>query len=70
MIVLGLAFFQKELLGVGQDIYNSSFNATAWLGSAAGYLIITLPDDPPGHLPGAQAAQRPDERGRMMEEAR
>ncbi len=43
VIVLGLAFFQKELLGVGRDIYNSSFNATAWLGSAAGYLIITLP---------------------------
>lgn len=43
VIVLGLAFFQKELLGVGRDIYNSTFNATAWLGSAAGYLIITLP---------------------------
>jgi His/Glu/Gln/Arg/opine family amino acid ABC transporter permease subunit len=41
--VLGLAFFQKELLGVGRDIYNSTFNATAFLGSAAGYLIITLP---------------------------
>lgn len=43
VIVLGLAFNQKELLGVGRDIYNSTFNATAWLGSAAGYLIITLP---------------------------
>lgn len=41
--VLGLAFYQKELLGVGRDIYNSTFNATAFLGSAAGYLIITLP---------------------------
>ena len=26
VIVLGLAFFQKELLGVGRDIYNSWFN--------------------------------------------
>jgi polar amino acid transport system permease protein len=43
VIVLGLAFAQKELLGVGRDIYNSEFNATAWLGSAAGFLIITLP---------------------------
>jgi polar amino acid transport system permease protein len=43
VVVLGLAFSQKELLGTGRDIYNSTFNATAWLGSAAGYLIITLP---------------------------
>ena len=43
VIVLGLAFHQKELLGVGRDIYQSSFNATAWLGSAAGFLVITLP---------------------------
>lgn len=41
--VLGLAFFQKELLGAGKDIYSSTANATAFLGSAAGYLIITLP---------------------------
>ncbi len=41
--VLGLTVAQKELLGVGRDIYSSSFDATAWLGSAAGYLIITLP---------------------------
>jgi His/Glu/Gln/Arg/opine family amino acid ABC transporter permease subunit len=41
--VLGLVFFQKELLGVGKDIYSTTFNATAFLGSAAGYLIITLP---------------------------
>jgi polar amino acid transport system permease protein len=43
VVVLGLAFSQKELLGTGRDIYNSTFNATAWLGSAAGYLIITMP---------------------------
>jgi len=41
--VLGLTVAQKELLGIGRDIYSSSFDATAWLGAAAGYLIITLP---------------------------
>jgi His/Glu/Gln/Arg/opine family amino acid ABC transporter permease subunit len=43
VFVLGLTIAQKELLGVGRDIYASTFDATAWLGSAAGYLIITLP---------------------------
>ena len=38
-----LAFAQKELLGVGREIYSATFNATAWLGSAAGFLIVTLP---------------------------
>lgn len=41
--VLGLTIAQKELLGIGRDIYSSTFDATAWLGAAAGYLIITLP---------------------------
>jgi len=41
--VLGLTVAQKELLGIGRDIYSSTFDATAWLGAAAGYLIITLP---------------------------
>ena len=41
--VLGLTIAQKELLGVGRDIYSSSFDATAWLGAAAGFLVITLP---------------------------
>jgi His/Glu/Gln/Arg/opine family amino acid ABC transporter permease subunit len=41
--VLGLALSQKELLGVGRTIYSNTFNATAWLGAAAGFLIITLP---------------------------
>jgi His/Glu/Gln/Arg/opine family amino acid ABC transporter permease subunit len=41
--VLGLTFAQKELLGFGRDIYSSTFDATAFLGSAAGYLIITIP---------------------------
>jgi His/Glu/Gln/Arg/opine family amino acid ABC transporter permease subunit len=43
VFVLGLTIAQRELLGVGRGIYASSFDATAWLGSAAGYLIITLP---------------------------
>jgi len=43
VVVLGLAFAQKELLGVGREIYSATFNATAWLGSAAGFLIVTLP---------------------------
>ena len=41
--VLGLTLAQKELLGVGRDIYNTTFDATAFLGSAIGYLVITLP---------------------------
>ncbi len=43
VIVLGLTLQQKELLGVARDLYSSTFDATAWLGAAAGYLIITLP---------------------------
>ncbi len=41
--VLGLTLAQKELLGVSRNFYSSTFDATAWLGAAAGYLIITLP---------------------------
>ena len=41
--ILGLTVAQKELLGISRDIYSSSFDATAWLGAAAGYLIITIP---------------------------
>lgn len=41
--VLGLALSQKELLGVGRTIYTGTFDATAWLGAAGGFLIITLP---------------------------
>ena len=41
--VLGLTLAEKELLGVGRDLYSSLFDATAFLGSAAGYLIITIP---------------------------
>jgi len=41
--ILGLTVAQKELLGISRDIYSSSFDATAWFGAAAGYLIITIP---------------------------
>jgi His/Glu/Gln/Arg/opine family amino acid ABC transporter permease subunit len=41
--VLGLTFAQQELMSAGREIYASSGNATAFLGSAAGYLAITLP---------------------------
>ena len=41
--VLGLTVAQRELLGMGRGLYSETFDATAWLGAAAGYLIITLP---------------------------
>ena len=41
--VLGLTLAQKELLGTARNFYSSYFDATAWLGAAAGYLVITLP---------------------------
>jgi len=41
--VLGLTVAQKELLGTARDFYSTFFDATAWLGAAAGYLIITIP---------------------------
>ncbi len=43
VIVLGLTVTQKELLGTARDLYSATFDATAWLGAAAGYLVITLP---------------------------
>jgi polar amino acid transport system permease protein len=41
--VLGLTLAQRELLGIGRNLYSSTFDATAWIGVAFGYLIITLP---------------------------
>jgi polar amino acid transport system permease protein len=41
--VLGLTFSQQELLAVGRDIYAQTFNATPFVASAAGYLVVTLP---------------------------
>ena len=41
--ILGLTVAQKELLGTARDFYSTFFDATAWLGAAVGYLIITIP---------------------------
>lgn len=41
--ILGLTFNQQELMAVGSDIARTHFNSTAFLGSAAGYLVVTLP---------------------------
>lgn len=41
--VLGLTIGEKELLGVARDLYGSTYDATAWIGAAIGYLIITIP---------------------------
>ena len=41
--ILGLTLSQQELLAAGGEIARTYFNATAFLGSAAGYLAICLP---------------------------
>ncbi len=41
--VLGITFAQQELMAAGREIYSTFANATPFLGSAAGYLVITLP---------------------------
>jgi polar amino acid transport system permease protein len=41
--VLGLTLAQQELLATGRDIFLQTFNATPFLASAAGYLVVTLP---------------------------
>ncbi len=41
--VLGLTFSQQELMATGRDIFSQTFNATAFVASAAGYLVVTLP---------------------------
>ena len=41
--VLGLTIGEKELLGIARDLYQSTYDASAWIGAAAGYLIITIP---------------------------
>lgn len=43
VFVLGLTFAQRELLAVGRDAYSTTFNATPFLGSALGYLAVTIP---------------------------
>jgi His/Glu/Gln/Arg/opine family amino acid ABC transporter permease subunit len=41
--VLGLLLNQRELMAVGRDAYSDTFNATPLLGTALGYLVVTLP---------------------------
>jgi polar amino acid transport system permease protein len=40
---LGLTLEQQELMAVGRDIFSQTFNATPFLATAAGYLVVTLP---------------------------
>lgn len=41
--VLGLTLGEQELMSAGRDIFSSTFNATAFIGTALGYLVITIP---------------------------
>lgn len=41
--ILGLTFIQRELLAAGRDAVLETGNATAYLGTALGYLIVTIP---------------------------
>ncbi|MEX2210458.1 MAG: amino acid ABC transporter permease [Gaiellaceae bacterium] len=40
---LGLTLKEQELLALGRDIFQQTFNSTAFLATAAGYLAVTLP---------------------------
>lgn len=41
--ILGLTFIQRELLAAGRDAVLETGNSTAYLGTALGYLVVTLP---------------------------
>jgi polar amino acid transport system permease protein len=41
--VLGMNFTQRELLAAGRDAVLETGNSTAYLGTALGYLVVTLP---------------------------
>ena len=41
--ILGLTFVQRELLAVGRDSVLETGNSTAYLGTALGYLVVTIP---------------------------
>ncbi len=43
IFVLGVILGQEELFLVGQEGYSSTFNATYFVGTALGYLAVTLP---------------------------
>lgn len=40
---LGLTLKEQELLALGRDIFAQTFNATAFVATAAGYMAVTLP---------------------------
>lgn len=40
---LGLTLKEQELMSLGRDIFLQTFNSTAFLATAAGYLAVTLP---------------------------
>lgn len=41
--ILGVTFEQRELLAIGRDAYSETANATPFMASTLGYLVITLP---------------------------
>jgi polar amino acid transport system permease protein len=41
--ILGLTFIQRELLAAGRDAVLETGNSTAYLGTALGYLVVTIP---------------------------
>ena len=43
VLVLGLTFLQRDLMSVGQQAVNNSFNASFYIMTALGYLAISLP---------------------------
>ena len=43
IFILGLTETQRELFGIGRDAYSATFNATPYVGSVLGYLVVTLP---------------------------
>jgi polar amino acid transport system permease protein len=43
VIALGLAASQFDLYSTSQDLYSSTFSATAFIAVALGYLAVTLP---------------------------
>jgi polar amino acid transport system permease protein len=43
VFVLGVILGEEELFGVGQAGYSNTFNATYFVGTALGYLAVTLP---------------------------
>jgi His/Glu/Gln/Arg/opine family amino acid ABC transporter permease subunit len=43
IFVLGIVLGQEDLFAVGQEGYSSYFNATFFVGTALGYLAVTLP---------------------------